>query len=82
MIPPTMDVLNRTTDILVEHFDLPREEIEPSTTYDSLDLDSLILMELSIVIQRDFGIEVSEQELMEARSIGATAALIESKTDS
>ncbi|MFI6515712.1 phosphopantetheine-binding protein [Spirillospora sp. NPDC050679] len=53
----------RVIDIVSEQFGVPREDITPEATLDDLDLDSLALVELSILLQEEFAIPPIEEEL-------------------
>jgi acyl carrier protein len=54
--------------------------VDPVATLPDLGLDSLDLVELSILIKSDLAVEVSDDELAELEAVGAVAGLIESRS--
>lgn len=52
------------------------EPITLDTPFADLDLDSLALVELSVVIERRFGVRLSESEMFEAGNVRKVAALV------
>ncbi|GAA4785958.1 acyl carrier protein [Streptomyces ziwulingensis] len=62
------------------YFDVEGKEISGATDFESLEFDSLVLVELAVILTRDYGVEVTDEELAEAETIEATAALVNSKT--
>ncbi|MCD0448633.1 acyl carrier protein [Actinocorallia sp. API 0066] len=53
--------------------------ITADTTFESLDLDSLVLVEFSVALTRRYGVEVDDDELAEAGSVTGTLELLRSK---
>ncbi|MGW7427428.1 acyl carrier protein [Streptomyces sp. NPDC054813] len=64
--------------ILTENFDLD-QVVTPSTPFSEMELDSLIMLELSVIIERKYGIKIAEEELVDAGSVAAVVALMESR---
>ncbi|WP_082772178.1 acyl carrier protein [Actinoplanes sp. TFC3] len=65
--------------ILSEKMGIPSAELRPDTTFEDLDLDSLALIELSVSIQKSFGVVVDEMELSPERRLGEVVAVIDAK---
>ena len=57
--------------ILTSKFQLDAGEIEPQSTLEDLQLDSLDLVELALVIEKEFGARVSDDELAETQQLDA-----------
>ena len=72
-------VVDQIVDILVEKFALPRAALTPDAEFESLNLDSLVLTELTVILQGRFGIPIDESEVTGARTIGEVAALLSAK---
>ncbi|WP_346538214.1 acyl carrier protein [Micromonospora sp. DPT] len=70
------DALNA---ILVEKMGIPAEELTPGATFEELDLDSLALIELSVSIQKQFGVLVEETELSPERRLGEVVEIIDTR---
>jgi len=62
--------------IMSTKFKVPEDEIQPSSSYEELGLDSLDMVELSLVIEQDFGIQVSDDELADAETLDRTITLL------
>ncbi|MER6128942.1 phosphopantetheine-binding protein [Streptomyces sp. NPDC001795] len=58
-------------EILIVSFQVPADRITPDASLEDLEFDSLELVELSLALQEKFGAEVSEEELIELREVGA-----------
>ncbi|MFC4032356.1 phosphopantetheine-binding protein [Streptomyces polygonati] len=73
----TVDVIR---ELLMKTFDVfGTEEIDLGATFESLDVDSLVLVELAVVLERRFGVRVPEGELSAEQTIGEAAALVDAK---
>ncbi|MFE4973801.1 acyl carrier protein [Kitasatospora sp. NPDC056651] len=65
--------------IMAEKFDIPVAEIDITAGFSTMDLDSLDLVELAVILTRQYGIELEEHEISDAGSIEATVALMRDK---
>lgn len=72
-------VTQNVVKILADNFELD-QEITPSTEFGELELDSLIMLEISVIIERKYGVKIPEDELVEAGSVAGVVALIESRS--
>jgi acyl carrier protein len=62
--------------ILIEDIQLSEDDIRPEATFDEAGLDSLAVVELSIVLGKRYGLEISDDELIETATIGGIAELM------
>lgn len=71
-------VIERITVILRDQFDAvpPEGGVNADTEFEELGVDSLVLVELSLVLQREFGVPVTEEELVASGTLGGAAALV------
>jgi acyl carrier protein len=67
------------TETLVEKFGVSPADATPDSTFGSLDIDSLVLVEMSVILGDRFKIEVKEGELAEAQTIRQAAELVTAK---
>jgi acyl carrier protein len=74
-----MSVAEQIIAILEDKFEVPAHETGPATQYEDLGFDSLVLVELAVILQKRFGVEVEEEDLTNAKSIGDTAAMLHTK---
>jgi acyl carrier protein len=65
-------------DILSHKLDLG-DDITPTTPFSDLDLDSLVLVELAVILSRTYGVPVDESELAEAGTVDEVVALLATK---
>ncbi|MFD5556202.1 acyl carrier protein [Streptomyces sp. NPDC059578] len=63
-------------DILITDLHLAEEDIRPEASRDEAGLDSLAMVELSMVLSKRIGIEISDDELLEAATVADLAHLI------
>lgn len=66
-------------DILVGPLKVELKKITPEATLNDLGLDSLAVVELSLVLEKDLGVKITDDELMDAPTIGAVADLIRAR---
>jgi acyl carrier protein len=69
----------KITELLVTHLGVDAEGIRPETAYRDLRLDSLALIEFTMIIQRELGVLLDDDALQADSTIADTAELIESK---
>ena len=68
---------DRLTDILVNQFEVRPEEVRPDITFEELELDSLFLVELALVVNRDLKVEISEDDATPRSTVGEMVRLID-----
>ncbi|WP_030380556.1 MULTISPECIES: acyl carrier protein [unclassified Streptomyces] len=68
---------DRLVGLLVDRFEVDRDEIGPDTTFEELDMDSLFLVELLLVIQSEFGVHLDDDAASPGDTIGRVAELLE-----
>ena len=72
-----------TTELLIEFvaekLDVPASSLRPDTAFDDLDLDSLVLLELAVLVRNRIGVTVSDLEMAEARTISGAAEIVASR---
>lgn len=72
-------MLEKIIAYLAEQADFDPETLSGDTTFESLDLDSLDLVEMLVELEEETGVELPEEETKQLETIGDLAALIESK---
>ncbi|MER5548924.1 acyl carrier protein [Streptomyces sp. NPDC002589] len=66
-------------DILVSKLKVEPELVTPDATREDVELDSLAIVELAMVLEKEFGIAVTDDELLDTENIGSMATLIEQR---
>ncbi|MER5600691.1 phosphopantetheine-binding protein [Streptomyces sp. NPDC002265] len=66
-------------EMLVSKLKVDPDKVTPGATREDIDLDSLALVELSLLLEQELDVTVSDDELIATDSIGAMVELIESR---
>lgn len=66
--------------ILVRDLQLRAEDVRPEASQHDAGLDSLATVELSLILSQRFHIDISDDELQEAATVGDIARLMEQRT--
>ena len=70
----------RITDTLTNQLRVERTAIGPNVSFAALNIDSLVLVELALLLGDEFGVAIEDGELRTAMTIGAVADLIAAKS--
>jgi len=73
-------VFDELKQILVTSFQADPTEVTPDARLQDLGLDSLDMVELSLVLKSEWGVAISDDELIEYQQVGAVVAAVESRT--
>ena len=69
---------DKIIEILVEQLDLERDEInETSNFVDDLEMDSLDMMELVIEMEKETGIKIENEKLVDIKTVSDLLSYIE-----
>jgi acyl carrier protein len=69
-------IYDTLVDLLVNRFQVNKDEIKPDVTFEDLDMDSLFLVELLLVLQNELGVEIPEEAATPRDTISQAAELI------
>jgi acyl carrier protein len=78
----TQSIVDDTISILVDHFAIDARHTTASTKLDHLGFDSLVLVELTLILQRRFGVTVSQDEIGKCQTVGDIAEAVRSRAAS
>lgn len=56
------------------------EAIVPEASHEEIELDSLAVVELSLLLETEVGVRISDDELLEAGSVGGIVLLMEERS--
>ncbi|MEV1026138.1 phosphopantetheine-binding protein [Streptomyces sp. NPDC050264] len=73
------DITQRVSVLLSDQFKVKADTIEPSATLGKLSFDSLVLIELGLVLDKEFDVEIADGELTEHQTVGELAELLHAK---
>jgi len=75
-----MDVtVDQVRALLVASFGVAATEVEEDVTFAALDVDSLALVEFSLMVEKEFGVPIDEDELTAEYTVRDVVDLIEGK---
>ena len=63
------DLLATFRTILVDTFDVPADDVTATATFESLGLDSLDVVELTLVLEEETGVKLEDEELEDVRTV-------------
>ncbi len=72
-------MLERIISYLSEQLDIPAEEMNRNTTFESLHLDSLDMVEMVMDMEEELGVDFEMEGKLEVNTIGELADYIEEK---
>jgi len=78
MSTQTQTLTDQLLDLIISKYEAP-EGTTAETSFELLDFDSLVLVEVAVALSGRYAITVTDEELHEAGSIAGTVALLEAK---
>lgn len=69
---------SRVADALVE-FGAEREDIGPGAKFESLDVDSLDLVELAQIVEEDYGVQITGEDMKTLDTVGKAVDFVEAR---
>lgn len=66
-------------NLLITRFGLPAEEIDLDATFGELQIDSISLVELTVISQDEFGVPVGDEDFTAEHTLRTAAALLAQK---
>lgn len=77
-----MNTREKLTNIVRDHLGVERSQITDEADFISdLGCDSLDIVELTMAVEEEFGVEVTDDEATSAATFGQMVTLVEGKTD-
>jgi acyl carrier protein len=65
--------------IFVEDLKVPADLVAPDATLKDIEFDSLALVELTVILERDLGVDIHEDELKDLGTLGDMARLVDER---
>jgi acyl carrier protein len=65
----SQELLTIFTEVLTEEFGVPEDEVAAEATFESLGLDSLDVVELTLVLEERTGVKLEDEELEDVRTV-------------
>ena len=77
-----MALEERVTDIVVEHLNVSRDEVDPEASFvDDLGADSLDIVELVMAMEEEFDVEIPDDDAEKIQTIGDAIAYLKEKLE-
>ncbi|TFH90264.1 phosphopantetheine-binding protein [Vibrio ouci] len=77
------DIYKRIADLLENSYHIVDSDISESAVYDDLELDSLVLLELSVILNKEFQLRIQHGQLEPSMTIGESIdVMLQHKSDS
>lgn len=73
-------MLEQLRNILADTLKVAPETIVPEATREDIELDSLAVVELSLLLKSELGLDISDDELLEAETVADMARLMEERS--
>ncbi|MFD4628982.1 acyl carrier protein [Streptomyces sp. NPDC058284] len=70
---------DRLVGLLAKGFGIEADEVVPENTFEDLELDSLALVELTLAVQEEFGISLTDDDLQAKSSLAEAAGVLDVK---
>ncbi|MER7565424.1 acyl carrier protein [Streptomyces sp. NPDC097941] len=74
----TGSVTTMIIDILTGKFEIPAEDVSQGTVFEDLAVDSLALLEMSLILEKRLGVSIEEGVLTAQQTVDEAARVIES----
>jgi acyl carrier protein len=65
--------------IMIEDLHLDPSAVSPGASREDAGMDSLSMVDLSVALSRRYGVDISDAELLELKTVADIAALIEQR---
>ncbi len=65
----SQDLFATFTELLTEEFGVPEDDIKPEATFEALGLDSLDVVELTLVLEEKTGVKLEDEELEDVKTV-------------
>ncbi|MEU1520726.1 acyl carrier protein [Nocardia rhamnosiphila] len=75
-MPDTVPIRDYVAEFLHTHCDLDFDEIAPAATLDDLDVDSLTVLSIIVLVEKEYGLEVPGRQVAAARTFGDLMGLL------
>ena len=64
------DLLEKLTAILTDQFGVPADEVSEDATFEALGLDTLDLVEVTLVVDEELGVRIPDDRLGDITTVG------------
>lgn len=74
-------IFEKIRDLLAEQLDIPADSITPeSDIIDDLEADSLTVLDMVMMLEDEFDIEIPDEDVEKLRTVGSVVSYVEDHT--
>ncbi|WP_330241732.1 acyl carrier protein [Streptomyces sp. NBC_00525] len=74
-----MDSFEALRKILIDELKVSADLVRPEASLEDVEFDSLTLVELTVILERDLGVDVEDHELRDLPTLADVARLLEDR---
>ena len=75
-VPDTVPIRDYVAEFLRTHSDLEFDDIPPDATLDDLEVDSLTVLSIIVLVEKEYGLELPERRVAAARTFAELMELL------
>jgi len=76
------EIIETINAFLIDEFELDKEDlVETAQLKDDLDIESLHFVDIAVIVEKEFGFKVANEEMVNIRTLGDLYAYVQTKVD-
>jgi acyl carrier protein len=76
------EIKDTINEFLIDEFELEEESlVETAQLKDDLDIESLDFVDIAVIVEKEFGFKVVNEEMINIRTLGDLYAYVQTKVD-
>lgn len=76
------EIIETINNFLIDEFELDKEDlVETAQLKDDLDIESLDFVDIAVIVEKEFGFKVVNEEMVNIRTLGDLYAYVQTKVD-
>ncbi len=76
------EIKNKINEFLIDEFELEEELlVETALLKDDLDIESLDFVDIAVIVEKEFGFKVTNEEMINIRTLGDLYAYVQAKVE-
>ncbi len=76
------DIISTINNFLIDEFELEEDQLQlDAQLKDDLDIESLDFVDIAVIVEKEFGFKVVNEEMISIRTLGDLYAYVQKKVD-
>lgn len=76
------EIIETINEFLIDEFELKKEDlVETAQLKDDLDIESLDYVDIAVIVEKEFGFKVTNEEMVNIRTLGDLYKYVQTKVD-